>query len=810
MGNFWQDLRYGARMLARRPGFTLVAVAALALGIGANSAIFSVVNGVMLKPLPFDGAERLLAVSVRAANDGDPIWDHSYPNFTDIRDRSETLEGAAAYYPAATFLTGGEEPELVRGAMTTADLFPMLGAQAAMGRTFTREDDQTGARRVALLSHGFWERRYGANPDIVGQEIMLGSRPTLVLGVMPKGFKFPVQTNNVDWWMPLGPALTERERDGRGIVFMRLIAKRKEGVSLEQAQAELATISKRLEAQYATTNTGVTFGFTPFHTRLVGDLRLALWVLLGAVGCVLLIACANVANLLLARAAARYKEISIRTALGASRWRIMRQLLTESVLLATLGGLFGLLLAWWGTDLLVAASPADLPRAAEIALDWRVLIFTAALSLLTGVVFGLAPALQASKSEITESLKEGGRGSTEGGRSRLRGALVVAEVAVSLVLLVGAGLLVQSFMRLMNVSPGFDPEGVLAADITFRGERAKDPVQQVAAAEEIIERASQLAGVESVAAVDPVPMGGSFIAFSFQIEGRAPFEPGQVPNADRRVITPNYFKTMRIPVRSGRAFDERDRADAPPVCIINENFARRHFGGEDPVGQRITTDETPDERPREIVGVVGDVRHGGLEEETSPEYYVPLAQRPVPRVTLMARTSGGGDPSALVPSLRGIIRQVDKEIPLYRIHTMEELLSDSVARRRFSMMLLGGFALVALLLAGLGIYGVMSYSVAQRTHEIGIRMALGAQARDVLKMVIGQGMLLAGGGVLAGLVAAVILTRVMSSLLYGVSATDPMTFGGVAAVLTFVALLSCYLPARRATKVDPMVALRYE
>ncbi|HYN85041.1 MAG TPA: ABC transporter permease [Pyrinomonadaceae bacterium] len=810
MGNFWQDLRYGARTLARRPGFTLVAVAALALGIGANSAIFSVVNAVLLRPLPFEGAERLLAVSALAASDGEPIWDHSYPNFTDIRDQSQTLEGAAAYYPAGTFLTGGEEPELVRGAMTTADLFPLLGAQAALGRTFTRDDDQIGARRVAVLSHGFWERRYGANPAIVGQEIMLGTRPTLVLGVMPKGFKFPVQTQNVDWWMPLTPALSEREREGRGLVFMRVLAKRKEGVSLEQAQAEVATVSKRLEAQYAATNTGVSFGFTPFHTRLVGDLRLALWVLLGAVGCVLLIACANVANLLLARAAARSKEISIRTALGASRWRIMRQLLTESVLLASLGGMMGLLLAWWGTDLLVAASPADLPRAAEIALDWRVFAFTGALSLLTGVVFGLAPAVQASKSEITESLKEGGRGSTEGGRSRLRGALVVAEIAVSLVLLVGAGLLVQSFVRLMNVSPGFDPEGVLAADITFRGERAGDPVYRTTATEQIIERASSMAGVESVAAVDPVPMGGAFIAFSFRIEGRPPLDPGQEPNADRRVITANYFQTMRIPVRQGRAFDARDRADSPPVCIINENFARQHFGGEDPLGKRIVTDETPDERPREIVGVVGDVRHGGMESETSPEYYVPLAQSPVARVTLMARAAGGGDPSALVPSLRGIIRQVDKEVPLYRIHTMEELLSESVARRRFSMMLLGGFALVALLLAGLGIYGVMSYSVAQRTHEIGIRMALGAQGSDVLRMVIGQGMLLAGVGVAAGLVAAFLMTRVMASLLYGVSATDPVTFGGVAAVLSAVALLSCYIPARRATKVDPMVALRYE
>jgi putative ABC transport system permease protein len=815
MNTLWQDIRYGARVLLSRPGFTVVAVLALALGIGANSAIFSVVNAVVLRPLPFDGAERLLVMQMRSETTGNVGTAQSYANFIDVREQAATLEGAFAYSQSSAFLAAGDEPERVRGVITTADIFPVLGAKALHGRVFTREDDQKGARRVAVLSHGLWQRRFGSDPSIVGQEIPLGgirNTPTLVLGVMPEGFKYPVVTDAVDFWMPIVPTLSDSDISSRGSIWLTVVAKRKEGATLEQAQAELQTISKRLQEQYPDTNSAAVFTFTPLHDRLVGDLRTALYVLLGAVAFVLLIACANVANLLLSRAATRHKEISIRTALGASRWRIVRQLLTESLMLALAGGAAGLLFAWWGVDLLVAASPTDLPRAAEIGLDLRVVLFTLGVSVLTGVVFGVVPALQASRSDITESLKEGGRGSTEGGRSRVRSVLVVSEFALSLVLLVGAGLLAQSFARLLGVSPGFDPSGVVTADVVFRGDRfAQGGAQRTAALEEIVQGAAGMPGVSAVGAVSPLPLGGNFIAYSFQIVGQPPPEPGRAPSADFRSVTPDYFRVMGIPLVRGRGFDARDGADSQRVAVINETFARKYFPDQNPLGQRLDfSDGEPDPTSvLEIVGMVGDVRHAGLEEESGPEYYVPFAQSTAPRVTIVAR-SASGDTSALAGSLRGIVRQVDKNLPVFNVRTMDELLSESVARRRFNMALLAGFALVALLLACLGIYGVMSYTVAQRTHEIGIRMALGAQASQIVRMVVRQGMLLAVVGVVIGTIGALLLTRWMESLLYGVSATDPMTFVAVALGLGAVALLACFIPARRASRVDPMEALRYE
>ncbi len=812
MNSLWQDVRYGARMLWSKPGFTIIAVLALALGIGANSAIFSVVNAVVLRPLPFEGAERMLALRSQSETTGNVGDSHSYLNFVDIRDQSETLEGAAAYSQSTAFLTAGDEPERVRGALATADLFPLLGVQPVHGRVFTREDDQRGARRVVVLGHGLWQRRFGGDASIIGQEIPLGgtrATPTLVVGVMPEGFKYPVESETVDFWMPLAPVLSENE--SRGSVWMEVVAKRKEGVSLEQVQAELSTISKRLQAQYPQTNTALMFNFAPLHERLLGDLRTALFVLLGAVGFVLLIACANVANLLLSRAAARHKEISIRTALGASRWRIVRQLLTESLLLALAGGALGLLLAWWGVDLLVAASPTDLPRGGEITLDLRVLGFTFAVSVLTGLIFGLVPSLQASKSDITESLKEGGRGSTEGGKNRIRSVFIVAEFALSLVLLVGAGLLAQSFARLLDTSPGFEPERVLTADVVFRGDRyAQGGAQRTAALEEILQQASVVPGVETVAAVNPLPLGGNFTSYSFNIAGRAEADPGNTPVADYRAVTPDYFRAMSISVKRGRVFEPRDNADATGVTIVNESLARKYFPDQDPVGQRLVFgDDNQKFSTREIIGVVGDVRHAGLDAEAGPEYYVPFAQATSARVTVVARTRGD-DPAALAGSLRGVVRQVDKNIPVFNVRTMSELLSESLARRRFNLMLLGSFAVVALFLASLGIYGVMSYAVTQRTHEFGIRMALGAQGADIVRMVVGQGITLALIGIGIGLGGAFLLTRIMSGLLYGVSATDPLTFAGVAIVLSAVALLASFIPARRAARVDPMVALRYE
>jgi putative ABC transport system permease protein len=813
MNSFIQDLRYSFRTLRKTPVFTAVAVAALALGIGANSAIFSVVNAVLLRPLPFDHPERLLSVESRNEKVGGVGVEQSYPNFLDLRAQCQSCEGMAAYSGATTFVMNpGEDPERVRGVEASADLLPMLGVKPALGRVFNAEEDQPGASRVIVLSYGFWQRSFGGNPKIVGQGIPLGgSTPTTVVGVLPKGFKFPVEWQQTDFWMPLAPSMSPADKDGRGNVWLDLLAKTKPGVTTRQAQAEIDTISRRLQAQYPATNTALGFFVKPLKENLVGDLRTALFVLLGAVGCVLLIACANVANLLLARAAGRSKEMSIRTALGASRARIMRQLLTESLILALLGGGLGLLLAMWGVDLLAAAAPADIPRVAEIGLDARVVLFTLFVTLATGFVFGLAPALQASKADVNEALKEGGRGTGEGGGRRLlRGALVVAEVALSLVLLVGAGLLVQSFKRLLDVTPGFDSKNLVTMDVVPRRVHYPEEAQRIQFFKDFIEQASRQPGVRGVAVVDPLPLNGNFEALDFQIEGRAPFALGEQNNADRRIVNGDYFRVLGIPLREGRAFDERDRKEAPQVIIVNDTFARRFLPGEDALGKRLVFGGgLAGGTAREIVGVVGDVRHAGLDEPTTPEFYMPFTQVMTNRLTVVAR-SASDDTSSIAGALRGVIRQSDKDSPVYNVRTMDELLAASVAKRRFNMILLGGFASVALLLAALGIYGVISYTVMQRTHEIGIRMALGASRGDVLKMIVGQGMKLTLLGVGIGLVGSFLVTRAMSTLLFGVSATDPLTFGGVALLLAGVAFVSCLLPARRATKVDPMIALRYE
>jgi putative ABC transport system permease protein len=811
MGTLIQDLRYSFRTLRKSPVFTLVAVLALALGIGANSAIFSVVNAVLLRPLPFDHPERLMAIQIRNEKAGGIGVDHSYPNFLDLRDQCQTCAGVAAYgYLTSFMMIPGDEPVRARGIDASADLLPMLGAKPALGRVFTREEDQPNAHRVVILSDAFWRRSFNANPQIVGQDIPLGSAPTTVIGVMPAGFKFPVEMQQVDFWTPLAPMLSQNDLTRRDYVSLTLLAKTKPAATFAQTQAEFETISRRLQTQYPDTNTALVFLIKPLHETLVGDLRTALLVLLGAVGCVLLIACANVANLLLARAASRTKEMSIRTALGASRWRIVRQLLTESLLLSALGGGLGLLLATWGVALLAAASPADIPRVGEVGLDAGVVLFTVAVTLATGIVFGLAPALQASKSDVNEALKEGGRGSSEGhARNRLRAALVVAEVALSLVLLVGAGLLAQSFKRLLDVQPGFDPNNLVTMDVVPRRSRYPEDAQRVQFFQAFVERAKNVPGVKSIGLVDPLPLNGNFEAWDFQIEGRPPFAPGEQNNADRRIVNAEYFAAMGIPLRGGRVFDGRDTKEAQPVVIINQTFAQRFFSGEDPLGKRLVFEGGSGTTTREIVGIVGDVRHAGLDEPASPEFYFPFTQFIPARLTVVARTASD-DTNTTAAALRAVIRENDKDSPIYNVRTMNQLLSASVAKRRFNMILLGGFAAVALLLASLGIYGVISYTVTQRTHEIGIRVALGAQPRDVLRMILGQGMTLTLIGVAVGLVGAFALTRVMSGLLFGVSATDPLTFAGVALLLTAVAFVSCLIPARRATRVDPMIALRYE
>ena len=811
MGILMQDLRYGARMLVKSPGFTLVVVLALALGIGANTAIFSVVNSVLLRPLAFNEPQQLMMVWGASRNGGgaDRIV-LSVPDMQDLRSQSQTLEYVVPYSSSGTTLSSGDDAERIFGAVSTADLFPALGVKPLMGRVFTSEEDVPGGPAVVVISQNLWQRAFGSDPAIVGKEIKLGNKLTTVVGVMPASFRFPVQRERADYWQPISTSPSYiAYKDKRDTRSLKVLARLKPGINVRQANEELATISRRLEEQYPGTNTGLSLSVTPLHEDLVGQVRPALLVILGAVGFVLLIACANVANLLLARAASRQKEIAIRTALGAGRIRIVRQLLTESLLLAVMGGGLGLLLATWGLDLLVAASPSDLPRVGEIGLDMKVLVFTVAVSVVTGILFGLAPALQASKLDLNESLKEGGRGSTEGlRRNRLRSLLVVAEVALSLVLLIGAGLLIRSFVTLLNTNPGFDADSVLTVDLPLSRSKYPEAGQQVTFVQQLLQRTSEVPGVASVAAVNILPLSGNGRESSFTIDGRPTPPEGQEPEAEASTVTPDYFRTMGIPLMRGRAFVEGDKKDAPPVVIISEALARANFAGEDPLGKRLVIrDDMP---PFEIVGIVGDIRHEKLETETHPEYYLSFYQIPERQVNLVVRAAAGAEAASLQMTVRSAIKQLDKDQLIWEMKTMEQWRAESVARRRFNMMLLGIFASLALLLAAVGIYGVMSYSVTQRTHEIGIRMALGASARDVIRMVVGQGMTLALTGVGAGLLAAFGVTRVMSSLLYGVTATDALTFSAVTLGLTGLALLACLIPALRATRVDPMTALRYE
>ncbi|HEY9285306.1 MAG TPA: ABC transporter permease, partial [Pyrinomonadaceae bacterium] len=658
----------------------------------------------------------------------------------------------------------------------------------------------------AILSHGLWQRRFGGDPSVVGRHVKLDGRDREIVGVTPAGFGFEFVPEAADFWTTLDPG--DEVAQQRGAIWLEAIGRLKDGVSVEQARSEMATVMGRLEQQYQDANAGIGTNLIPAHEELVGDLRPTLLVLLGAVGFVLLIACANVANLLLARATGRGREIAVRVALGAGRVRIVRQLLTESLLLAAAGGLLGLLLATWGVELLAAFVPENVPRFEEVGLDPTVLGFTVAATALTGLLFGLAPALQASRLDLNESLKEGGRSGMDGrGRSRVRSLLIVSEVALSLVLLVGAGLLVKSFVKLRGTDPGFDPNNTITASLSLAAVRYAEEEQIDRFYRQLIERVRQLPGVESAGAVTPLPLSGNGMAFSFRIVGQPDPPPGQRQSASARIITPDYFRAMGVPVRKGRAFEERDKAGAPPAIIVNEAFARRHLAGEEPLGKRLRLGINNIEG--EIVGVVGDVRGSSLATEPSPEYYIPHALTPFGDVSLVVRTSTS-DPAALAPALRAVVNELDREQPLYDVRTMQSLVARSVARQRFSMTLIAVFAVLAVALASAGIFSVMSFLVAQRTHEIGIRMALGAQRRDILRLVVGHGMALTVAGLVIGLVASFFLTRLMAGLLYQVSAKDPAVFAGIPLVLAAVALAACYLPARRATKVDPMVALRYE
>jgi putative ABC transport system permease protein len=809
MQTLWQDIRYGFHKLWKSPGFTLVALLALALGIGANTFIFSVVNALLLRPLPFPDADRITSVLAKDPDSGALYSSYSLPNYEDIRDRNHVFEQVAALTMSTEFLRSGDEPERLRGARVSAELFPLLGVKPLLGRTFS-SDEERSSDSFIVLSYDLWQRRFNGDPKIINQNLTIGSQPTTVLGVMPQGFKFPMGAPQVDFWMPLISSIPPGARTARGAVYLGLFARLKPNATLAQAEADMNLLSSDLARQYPEANTGLNIVPVSTHQRLVGRIRPALLVLLGAVTLVLLIACANVANLLLARASVRQREIAIRTAIGATRWRVVRQLVTESLLLSILGGALGVLLALWAIELLISSNPTNLPRVAEIGLDKYVLLFTLGLTTLTGLLFGLAPALQASKTDLNESLKDGMRESSGGiKRNRTRSALVISEIALSLILLVGATLLFQSLRRILAVSPGFEPNNVLTADVSVSTDKYPEKEQRIAFYREALDRISNLPGVESTGIVYPLPLGGSFESYTFDIEGQPPFPPGQEPSADRRIISPDYFRAMGTLLRKGRAFGTQDQAGSLPVMIVNDTFARRFFPGEEVIGKRIIPGETRTPVTREIVGVVGSIRHEGLDVEPTPEYYIPYQQADIDSMTVVARTSSA-NPTTIAMPLRDVIRSIDKEQPVYNIRPMTQLVSESVAQRRFNLVLLGGFAVLALVLAAIGIYGVMSYSVTQRTREIGVRMALGAQTGDVLKMILSHALGLTAVGLLLGVAGALALTRFLVTLLYEVKPTDVTTFAIVSIGLGAVALAACLIPARRATKVDPLVALRYE
>lgn len=817
MQTLWQDLRYGARMLMKKPGFTLIAVLTLALGIGATTAIFSVVNAVLLRPLPYAEPEQLVAVGGTDARKPGVKESSSYPDFFDWRTRNQSFEAIAAYHSTTLTLTGTDVPAHLSGQVVTAELFDVLKMQPLLGRNFTRADEKlggAGVARAAIISHALWQKRFGADPNVIGRALTLNRKQFQIVGVAKPGFQFPIQADPVEIWVTpvedtegLGEKQPVTER--RGFRLLETVGRLKPGVTLAAAQAEMKLLAANLEKEYPENNTNQSAIVSPFHRDLVANSREPLLILLAAVGCVLLIACANIANLMLARAAARHREIAVRTALGAGRGRIIRQLLTESLLLSLGGGLLGLMLAWWGIEALLRFVPEGLPRMTEIAIDRWTLGFTFAVSLLTGVVFGLMPALQASKVDLIEAMKDGARGtSSSSAKTRLRGALIVAEVAIALTLLIGAGLLMQTFLKLQRVNLGFDAHSVLTATVELPETQYAKPEQKIAFYQQLQQRVQALPGVTQASAILPLPISDTNVVGRFQIEGRKA-AAGEEPRVDYRWIGLDYFRTMKIPLLAGRDFTAQDSLKSTPVVIVNQSLARTYFPNEDPVGKRL---ELPfgDGMKVQIAGVVQNVKHRAeLNSDYSPELYLPYAQLPfLGQMSLVVRTEV--EPGSLARALQNEVAALDAEIVLNNVKTMEQYLGAAVSQPRFSAMLFGVFAAVALLLAAIGLYSVMAYLVTQRRHEIGIRLALGAQTGSVLWLILKHGMTLTLVGVVLGLGASFTLTRLLESLLFGVRPTDPLTFGVIAAVLLGVALLACWIPARRAAKVDPMIALRCE
>jgi putative ABC transport system permease protein len=807
MDNLRQDIRYAFRRLLKSPAFTVVALLTLALGIGANTAIFSVVNAVLLKPLPYPEPQQIVGIyhlseGTRATMSG--------PNFTDVKKLATTLEDAGAYTRLRTILTGRGEPVRLDGAQVSASLFELLGVRPALGRTFRADENEPGKHRVAILSHGLWLQRFGGDRSVVGKTLLLDGVSHEIVGVMPEGFSFPAARSI---WTPL-EYTEDFTTEQRGAWYLQGVGRTKDGVSPEQAQAEIETIGRQLAKQYPDSNEGVDITAMSLHEAMVGDIRRAFWVLLGAVGFVLLIACVNVANLLLARAAARENEIAVRTALGAGRGRLIRQLLTESIILAIVGGGLGLLLAVWGVEGLLALEPQGIPRLNEVRVDPNVVFFTMGLSLVTGLLFGLVPAFQSTRGGISATLKEGGRGAlTSRGGSRMRTTLVIAEVALAVMLLAGAGLLIRSFSRLASVDPGFQVQPALTFELSLPESRYETEEHQIAFFDQLMPKLQTLPGVQAAGAVISLPLSGSSIVLTFEIAGRPPVPPSQQPAMQVRVATPGYFQTIGIPLKRGRFFSDSDRWGSPQVVLITEAAAKQYFPNEDPIGKRITLGWGRGEnKPRaggEVVGIIGDVKDAGLDEPDPPQIYLPYRQWPIGSMSFLLKTAV--PPESVADPVRRTVYSMDGNLPVGNVRTLETLVARSISQPRFYMTLLTVFASVALALAAIGIFGVLSYAVAQRTREIGIRMALGAHQRTVVRLIVRDAMIMASVGVAIGTVAAFLLTEwLVAKLLFNTSPYDPATFTIVAVALAAVSLAAAYVPARRATRVDPIVALRAE